>query len=84
MNFCFLQIKTHSVEFVLICMIALIYDGGAEESRTPDLLRARQALYQLSYDPFFLLQLFPLSGVAKLFLLGCVLMYAPSHKHFPS
>ena len=25
--------------------------GGAEEDRTPDLLRARQALYQLSYGP---------------------------------
>lgn len=28
----------------------MIY-GGAKESRTPDLLRARQALYQLSYNP---------------------------------
>ena len=27
--------------------------GGAEEDRTPDLLRARQALSQLSYGPFF-------------------------------
>ena len=26
-------------------------DGGAKESRTPDLLLARQALYQLSYVP---------------------------------
>ena len=26
--------------------------GGAEEDRTPDLLRARQALSQLSYGPF--------------------------------
>ena len=25
--------------------------GGAEESRTPDLLRAKQMLYQLSYGP---------------------------------
>jgi hypothetical protein len=25
--------------------------GGVKEDRTPDLLRARQALYQLSYDP---------------------------------
>ena len=25
--------------------------GGAMESRTPDLLHAMQALYQLSYDP---------------------------------
>jgi hypothetical protein len=26
--------------------------GGAEEDRTPDLLRARQALSQLSYGPW--------------------------------
>ncbi len=26
-------------------------DGGAEGSRTPDLLIANEALYQLSYDP---------------------------------
>ena len=26
-------------------------NGGAEEDRTPDLLRARQALSQLSYGP---------------------------------
>ena len=30
----------------------LVY-GGAEEDRTPDPLRARQVLSQLSYDPFF-------------------------------
>ena len=29
-------------------------NGGAEEDRTPDLLRARQALSQLSYGPFFI------------------------------
>ena len=29
-------------------------DGGAREDRTPDLLRARQALSQLSYGPFLL------------------------------
>ena len=28
--------------------------GGAEEDRTPDLLRARQALSQLSYGPVVL------------------------------
>ena len=28
--------------------------GGAREDRTPDLLRARQALSQLSYGPFLL------------------------------
>jgi hypothetical protein len=27
-------------------------DGGAREDRTPDLLRARQALSQLSYGPW--------------------------------
>ena len=37
--------------------------GGAREDRTPDLLRARQALSQLSYGPF-LLVFFPLGGVA--------------------
>jgi hypothetical protein len=30
---------------------ALRLDGGAKEDRTPDLLRARQALSQLSYGP---------------------------------
>ena len=29
--------------------------GGAEEDRTPDLLRARQALSQLSYGPNFII-----------------------------
>ena len=28
-----------------------VRDGGAEGVRTPDLLNAIQALYQLSYDP---------------------------------
>ncbi len=28
-----------------------VLDGGAKEDRTPDLLRARQALSQLSYGP---------------------------------
>ena len=28
-----------------------VKNGGAMESRTPDLLHAMQALYQLSYDP---------------------------------
>ena len=32
----------------------LIRNGGAEEDRTPDLLRARQALSQLSYGPVVL------------------------------
>ncbi len=30
---------------------AFLQSGGAEEDRTPDLLRARQALSQLSYGP---------------------------------
>ena len=37
--------------------------GGAREDRTPDLLRARQALSQLSYGPF-LLDLFSSACVA--------------------
>ncbi len=32
--------------------------GGAREDRTPDLLRARQALSQLSYGPFILYYMF--------------------------
>ncbi len=31
--------------------LVLRQDGGAEGVRTPDLLNAIQALYQLSYDP---------------------------------
>ena len=31
--------------------LKLAMDGGAEGVRTPDLLNAIQALYQLSYDP---------------------------------
>lgn len=30
---------------------ALVRFGGAEEIRTPDILLAKQALYQLSYSP---------------------------------
>ena len=30
---------------------ALVKVGGAEEIRTPDILLAKQALYQLSYSP---------------------------------
>ncbi len=30
---------------------ARVLSGGVKESRTPDLLRAKQALYQLSYNP---------------------------------
>ena len=32
------------------------YNGGAKEDRTPDLLRARQALSQLSYGPKYIIQ----------------------------
>ena len=32
-------------------------DGGAEEIRTPDLLRAKQTLYQLSYSPVIVIVL---------------------------
>ena len=32
--------------------------GGAKEDRTPDLLRARQALSQLSYGPILVCGLF--------------------------
>ncbi len=38
-------------DFVLLCGFPLWKDGGAEGVRTPDLLNAIQALYQLSYDP---------------------------------
>ena len=47
----------------------LLVSGGAKEDRTPDLLRAKQALSQLSYGPFlvglrrFELLTSPLSGV---------------------
>ena len=37
---------------------ALLIYGGAEEDRTPDPLRARQVLSQLSYDPLFLASIF--------------------------
>ena len=37
--------------FVLFVATSFIY-GGAKEDRTPDLLRAKQALSQLSYGPY--------------------------------
>ena len=39
---------------VIVLLYAQLWclSGGAEEDRTPDLLRARQALSQLSYGPF--------------------------------
>ena len=51
--------------------------GGAEEDRTPDPLRARQVLSQLSYDPLFLLRLFRLLFVMSILSLGYILTYAP-------
>ncbi len=51
--------------------------GGAEEDRTPDPLRARQVLSQLSYDPF-LLRYFVLLFVISTRLFGHILMYVPS------
>ena len=50
--------------------------GGAREDRTPDLLRARQALSQLSYGPI-LLVFFTLYDIA-LVTRSHILMYAPS------
>ena len=58
-------------------------NGGAREDRTPDLLRARQALSQLSYGPSLLLLVglggfepptSPLSGVRS-----NQLSYRPKH-----
>ena len=53
-------------------------NGGAEEDRTPDPLRARQVLSQLSYDPFFLLWLFGLLFVIDVLSFGHMLTHAPS------
>ena len=36
---------------MLVLVSGQVVSGGAEEDRTPDLLRARQALSQLSYGP---------------------------------
>jgi hypothetical protein len=55
--------------------------GGAEEDRTPDPLRARQVLSQLSYDPLFLLRYFILLFVACILLLSHILMYVTSLAH---
>ena len=38
---------------------AIRVNGGAKEDRTPDLLRAKQALSQLSYGPIFRLACTP-------------------------
>jgi hypothetical protein len=44
---------TLSQDFLSIqdSLISVRLNGGAEESRTPDILLAKQALYQLSYSP---------------------------------
>ena len=53
----------------LLSLANYVSNGGAKEDRTPDLLRAKQALSQLSYGPFlvglrrFELLTSPLSGV---------------------
>jgi hypothetical protein len=52
--------------------------GGAEEDRTPDPLRARQVLSQLSYDPIFLRRLFGLLFVVFVRSFGHILTYALS------
>ena len=56
--------KTIKVKHCIECSSLIVLynlrasNGGAEEDRTPDLLRARQALSQLSYGPFRLSFLF--------------------------
>ena len=39
------------VDLLIHLSFFAVHFGGAEEDRTPDLLRARQALSQLSYGP---------------------------------
>ena len=49
-----LRFRSNAIKsFVQAFLLAKLYgiDGGAKEDRTPDLLRARQALSQLSYGP---------------------------------
>ena len=41
----------NSVYLLALKAYLIVYSGGAKRSRTVDLLRARQALYQLSYGP---------------------------------
>ena len=40
-----------STPLSLPCLIHTAYFGGAERNRTPDVLREKQTLYQLSYNP---------------------------------
>jgi hypothetical protein len=44
-------LKRQSPRAARTAIVSEIRDGGAKEARTPDLLNAIQALYQLSYDP---------------------------------
>ena len=50
---------SESLVSVYACLYSYyrIYYGGAKRSRTVDLLRARQALYQLSYGPVIMVGL---------------------------
>ena len=48
------QCSFHEHSFLSFRTIVL--DGGAKEDRTPDLLRAKQALSQLSYGPYRITQ----------------------------
>ena len=64
MNFWIFQIKRHSTNdsnaFSSAKSGCVIIIGGAGEDRTPDPLRARQVLSQLSYNPiFFFAAIFP-------------------------
>ena len=45
------MINTICIFFCSLCRYIFLY-GGAKEDRTPDLLRAKQALSQLSYGPY--------------------------------
>ena len=53
--------QIHLSAFSVLCLLPSD-SGGAREDRTPDLLRARQALSQLSYGPFNLI-FFPLAAL---------------------
>ena len=44
------EINVHLRTFISE-LSTIVLDGGAKEDRTPDLLRAKQALSQLSYGP---------------------------------
>jgi hypothetical protein len=62
--------------------------GGAEEDRTPDPLRARQVLSQLSYDPFFLRYNFSVKLPMKLnlqkFISGQIALTMPDCCSYPA